>query len=64
MVSRACKCSSLQLSKECFVDGHVAAGFEMLEALHPDLCYLGQGSVSSTLSSLLMRLRDLTSRLR
>ena len=44
----ACKCSSLQLPAECFVDGHLAAGFEMLSAIHPDLGYLGQGSANST----------------
>ena len=43
-----CKCSSLQLPTECFVDGHLAAGFELLSSIHPDLGYLGQGSANST----------------
>ena len=43
-----CSCSSLQLPDECFVDGHLAAGIEQLENLHPDLWYLGQGSANST----------------
>ena len=29
-----CKCSSLQLPDECFVDGHLAAGIEQLGDLH------------------------------
>ena len=43
-----CSCSSLQLPDECFADGHLAAGIEQLENLHPDLWYLGQGSANST----------------
>ena len=42
--SLPCKCCNLQLPEECFVDGHLAAGFEQLESLHQDLWYLGQGS--------------------
>ena len=40
--------TALQLPTECFVDGHLAAGFELLSSIHPDLGYLGQGSANST----------------
>ena len=43
-----CKCADLQLPSECFVDGHLAAGIELLGSLHYDLWYLGQGSANST----------------
>ena len=43
-----CKCADLQLPSECFVDGHLAAGIELLGPLHYDLWYLGQGSANST----------------
>ena len=36
-VNLPCKCSNLQIPEECFVDGHLAAGFEQLASLHQDL---------------------------
>ena len=38
----------LTASDRVVVDGHLAAGFELLSSIHPDLGYLGQGSANST----------------
>ena len=43
-----CKKYRSRLPADCFISGHVCAGLEMLDSLHPACSYIGSGSASST----------------